>query len=91
MLRFEWDPQKARSNLKKHGVSFSEAMSVFGDPLAGSIADPKHSGDDERFIVVGMSARNRLLVVVHSEGDDSIRIISARHARPREKRSYEHG
>jgi hypothetical protein len=89
-LRFEWDPAKAATNLRKHGVSFDEARSVFSDERAKLIADPDHSADEERFILLGLSARLRLLVVCHccrGQGD-VIRIISARKATAAESRNY---
>ena len=79
-LRFEWDHKKARSNLVKHGVSFDEATTAFQDRLSRTICDPLHSEDEERFVLIGRSYRDRLLVVVHTERDDRIRIISARSA-----------
>ena len=88
---FRWHPKKARSNLRKHGVSFEEAASVFRDTLSVTIADPLHSGAEDRFVTIGQSARNRTLVVVHLEVEDEIRIISARTATPRERSNYEEG
>lgn len=88
-LTFEWDPDKAERNLEKHGVSFPEASTVFGDPLAVTIADPDHSIGEERFATLGLSHRQRLIVVAHRDDDDRVRIISARLATPRERRSYE--
>jgi uncharacterized DUF497 family protein len=72
MLIFEWDPQKAKSNLEKHGVSFEEASTAFRDPLSLTIDDPLHSIDEERLILIGMSQENRILVVVHRERGDNI-------------------
>ena len=88
-LLFEWDPNKARSTLTKHGVSFDEASTAFRDTLSITIGDPLHSEDEERFVLIGCSCRNRLLVVVHTERADRIRIISARRATRREKSRYE--
>jgi hypothetical protein len=88
-LAFEWDSNKARSNLAKHGVSFDEATTVFGDPLSITISDPLHSEFEERFVLIGYSLRNRLLVVVHAERGGYIRIISARTATGRERLGYE--
>jgi hypothetical protein len=88
-VQFEWDPAKAARNLTEHGVSFDEASTVFGDPLAGTIFDPRHSGDEARFITIGLSTSRRLITVAHAERRDCIRIISARHATRREKRKYE--
>ena len=85
---FRWHPKKARSNLRKHGVSFEEAASVFRDTLSVTIADPLHSGEEDRFMAMGQSARNRTSVAVHLE-EDEIRIISARTATPRERSNYE--
>ncbi len=91
-LRFSWDPRKGASNLRKHGVSFEEAVTAFGDPLSFTIRDPRHSESEDRFVLLGLSANSQLLVVVHAErGDDDIRIISARLASRRERRQYEEG
>jgi uncharacterized DUF497 family protein len=91
-LRFSWDPRKAASNLKDHEVSFEEAVTAFGDPLSITIPDPQHSESEERFVLVGLSANSRSLVVIHAErGDDEIRIISARLATRRERTQYEEG
>ena len=89
-LRFEWDDQKAATNLKKHGVSFEEAKSVFVDERAKLIDDPDHSGDEERFVLLGLSSALRLLLVCHCYRNEGgvIRIISARKAVARESRSY---
>jgi hypothetical protein len=86
---FEWDARKAKQNLKKHGVSFEEATTVFGDPLSRTIADPLHSIDEDRFVILGESHALRLLVVVFTERGENIRIISARNATRRERRDYE--
>jgi uncharacterized DUF497 family protein len=90
-MKFIWDEDKAQSDLSKHGVSFEEAATVFADFLSATIPDPLHSDEEERFIIVGMSARQRLLVVVHAEQDDTIRLISARPATTRERKQYEQG
>jgi uncharacterized DUF497 family protein len=90
-LAFEWDEKKAKTNLKKHGVSFEEAITVFGDPFALTIYDPLHSEDEERFIALGESNRRRLLVVVFTERGDKIRIISSRVASRGERKDYEEG
>ena len=87
--RFEWDPEKARANLRKHGVSFEEAASTFGDWLHITRFDPLHSTDEERFVTIGMSTRNRLLVLIHTDRADRVRIISARAANRLEKENYE--
>ena len=89
MLRFDWDPAKAASNEEKHGVSFSEAATAFGDPLSITIPDPAHSEGEARFVLLGLSFRNRLVVVAHVEDENAIRIISARPASNAECRSYE--
>ncbi len=88
-MNFEWDPQKAERNLSKHGVSFAEASTVFGDELAITVPDPDHSTEEERFITVGWSNRRRLLIVAHTDRGDRIRIISARELTPRERKAYE--
>ena len=88
-LAFEWDPDKARANLAKHGVGFLEASTVLGDPLSLTIRDPGHSEGEQRFVSMGMSERRRLLVVAHTERGKRIRIISARRATRREQRDYE--
>ena len=88
-LYFSWDPQKASSNLRKHGVSFPEAATAFHDPLSVTIPDPDHSASEERFLLVGISALRRLLVVAHAERGDEIRIISARSATRPERDNYE--
>ncbi|NCO35274.1 MAG: BrnT family toxin [Armatimonadetes bacterium] len=88
---FEWDPVKAETNLRKHGVSFEEATTVFGDPLAMNMPDPDHSIDEERFVLLGTSHRLRLLVVAYAERGTRTRLISAREATRRERRQYEQG
>ena len=88
-LAFEWDPEKAHHNLSKHGVSLDEAGTVFGDLLSVTISDPDHSHGEERFITMGLSDQNRLLVVAHKDSGDSIRLISARRAGRSERREYE--
>lgn len=90
-MRFEWDPKKAESNLAKHGVSFDEASSVFGDPLATSVADPEHSVGEERFLTTGISHQQRVVIVWHADRGDVIRIIGAREVTPQERRTYESG
>jgi len=86
---FEWDPRKAWANRRKHGVGFAEAVTVFGDPLSMTIADPLHSTGENRFIIAGCSEARRIVVVAHSERGDRIRIFSARPATRRERRDYE--
>jgi uncharacterized DUF497 family protein len=88
-LNFEWDDNKAKSNFIKHGITFEEASTAFGDTLSLTIADPLHSEDEERLILIGRSALSKTLVVVHAERTDSIRIISARKATKKEKKIYE--
>ena len=89
-LSFEYDPRKAATNLRKHGVTFQEAASVFlGDEFAYCDFDTDHSGDDPRFFTIGLSADGKLLFIVHNEDHGVIRIISARHATSRERRLYE--
>lgn len=88
-LRFVWHARKATLNLRKHGVSMSEARSVFGDALAVTLEDPDHSIGEQRYITFGRSGSDRLLAVVHTESEDTIRIISARIATPAERRRYE--
>ncbi|MDZ4804317.1 MAG: BrnT family toxin [Candidatus Eisenbacteria bacterium] len=88
-LRFEWDSRKANSNLKRHGVSFSEASTVLGDPLSITIPDPLHSHDEPRFLDLGMSHSGRLIVVVYTERAGTLRLISARPATRHEKQDYE--
>lgn len=88
---FKWDGRKAEANLKKHGVSFTEASTVFGDALSLTIEDPAHSLGETRFVTVGQSLRQRLLVVVHTDSGQVLRIISARLAAASEQRAYEQG
>lgn len=88
-MRFEWDPEKAKQNLKKHGVSFEEALTVFHDPLSATFDDPDHSVGEYREITVGLSSNERLLVVAHSEREESLRIISARFATAHERKKHE--
>ena len=88
---FEWDEEKATENLTKHGVSFSEASTVFADPLSRTIPDPLHSEEEDRFVVLGQSGLQHTLVVVHTYRGEVIRIISARIATSRERRDYERG
>jgi len=90
-MQFEWDRKKARSNFRKHKVSFEEAATAIGDPMAATGVDPDHSVGEFRYITFGNSKLGRLLVVAHTEERDSIRIISARLARKRERKIYEEG
>jgi len=85
---FGWDPRKAKNNLAKHGVSFEDAKEVFDDDLFLVFADPDHSSEESRFIIMGESKRGRLLVVAYTERSDEIRIISAREATRQEQKFY---
>lgn len=91
MFKFEWDDQKAASNLHKHGVSFDEAVSAFGDALALTFSDTDHAEVEERSRTYGISNKERLLVVVHTERRNAVRIISARKATRYEKSIYQNG
>lgn len=86
---YEWDPRKAKTNARKHRVSFEEAASVFLDPLAVTYPDPDHSTDELREITVGHSMKQRVIFIYHTQRFDRIRIIGARRATPRERRQYE--
>ena len=90
-LRFEWDPRKNAANKRKHGISFDEAETVFADEHALLLDDPDHSDEEERFVLLGLSARFRVLVVVHNyrESEEIIRIISARKATKPERSQYD--
>jgi uncharacterized DUF497 family protein len=88
-VRFEWDPEKAASNVSKHGVHFEEAQTVFEDDFFVAFEDPDHSQGERRFIIMGQSAARRLLVVAYTERGRMIRLISAREATKRERRAYE--
>jgi uncharacterized DUF497 family protein len=90
-MRCEWDPAKAASNLRKHGVSFEEAATALADDHSVTGADPEHSVGESRFVTFGLSSAGRLLVVSHTEDGDVLRIISARRATKRERRIYEEG
>jgi hypothetical protein len=90
-MEFEWDPEKASSNVRKHGVTFHEAATVFGDPLAITFADPDHSMDENRYLTFGISRLDRLLVVSHTERRGRVRIINARLMTRQERRIYEQG
>ena len=90
-MQFEWDDEKASLNERKHSVSFPEAMTVFGDPLGLTGYDPDHSTDEDRFITMGHTITERLLIVSHTDRDQRIRIISARVATKRERKDYEDG
>lgn len=88
---FEWDPAKADLNRRKHGVTFQEAVTAFHDPLSTTIDDPAHSAAEQRYVLLGLSERGRLLVVMHTERANMVRIISARLADSGERRRYEEG
>jgi uncharacterized DUF497 family protein len=88
-MKFAWDPKKERANVKKHGISFQEATTVFGDPHAATIPDPDHSHGEPRFVTIGYSTSNRLVVVSHTEEGENFRIISAREANPLERKKSE--
>jgi uncharacterized DUF497 family protein len=88
-MNFEWDPRKAEINIGKHGVSFSEAGTVFGDALAITVSDPDHSAKEDRYIIMGWSNRGRLLMVSYTDRSNRIRIISARELTRSEKKTYE--
>jgi uncharacterized DUF497 family protein len=88
-MEFEWDKDKAASNLKKHKVSFDEAGTVFGDTLSRTFADPDHSIDEDRYVTIGASDRGRVLIVSHTNRGNRVRIISARIATRRERKAYE--
>jgi uncharacterized DUF497 family protein len=88
-LYFEWNTHKAAANISKHGISFDEASTAFADVFSVTIADPVHSEEEDRYILLGLTHRNRIIVVVHSERGERIRIISARKATSKERRLYE--
>ncbi|MDI6789535.1 MAG: BrnT family toxin [Thermodesulfobacteriota bacterium] len=86
---FEWDPEKANLNLKKHGVSFDEAATAFYDPLSATFDDPDHSEGEQRLITVGVSSQDRLLVIAHTDRGNVVRIINARLATAHERKKHE--
>ncbi|NUN64482.1 BrnT family toxin [Pseudanabaena biceps] len=88
-MLFDWDEEKAKSNLAKHGISFDEATSIFDDPLFLTFADPEHSLQEQRFLIMGESARGRLLVVSYTDRKEITRLISARPATRKERKAYE--
>ena len=90
-MSFQWDPIKAASNVEKHGISFEEAVTVFGDPLAVTILDPDHSVGESRLLTIGLSRSQTLLVISHTDRSNEIRLISARLATRQERKSYESG
>ena len=85
-MQFEWHPEKARKNLIKHGISFDEASTVFGDPLAVTIDDPDHSPEERRLLTTGLSPRQRLIIVAHTDREGRVRIFSARDVTPEERK-----
>ena len=90
-MKFEWDESKAAKNLSKHGVSFNDAKTVFNDPLYLNFFDPDHSRNEERYLVIGESNRNRLLIVSYTKRNDVIRLINARTVTRTERKIYEEG
>lgn len=90
-MNFDWDESKAQANLAKHGIAFDEAKSVFTDPFYVDFYDPDHSDEEERYIIIGQSQRQRVLVVSYTERQQQTRLISAREATRREKQAYEEG
>jgi uncharacterized protein len=90
-MKIEWDPSKARLNLRKHKVPFEEAATALSDPMAATGADPDHSITEDRYVTFGVSGRGRLMVVAHTEQDETIRVISARLASKGERKVYEEG
>jgi len=86
---FEWDDEKAKSNYKKHGISFDEAATIFNDPRIATISDPDHSEDEERYVSIGKSIIMRIISVIHTYREKRIRLISARKATKAEKKTYE--
>lgn len=90
-MQFEWDPQKAAANFRRRRPSFDEAATVLEDPLSTTYPDDAHSEDETRFVTIGASHHGRVLVVAHTERNDTIRIISARRATRREREFYEQG
>ena len=88
-MKYDWDREKAKINLKKHGISFQEAASVFGDPLALTFNDPDHSIHEHRLLTFGITQSGRWIIVSHTEIADTVRIISARHMNKQERKIYE--
>jgi len=88
-VEFEWDPKKEAKNIRKHKVTFSEAATVFGNTLSTTVPDPDHSEEEDRYIIIGLSQRHRLLMVAHTERGERTRIISARTLTPAEREAYE--
>ena len=90
-MQFEWDENKGRQNLSKHGVSFEEATTIFDDPLYVDFYDPDHSENEERYLIVGQSNRGRILILSYTERGNKIRLISVREVTPQERKTYEQG
>ncbi len=90
-MDFEWDEEKAAGNYEKHGVSFTDAATVFDDPLYVDFYDPDHSSEESRYLIIGMSREGRLLIVSYTERDDVVRLISAREVTSTERNAYEEG
>jgi uncharacterized DUF497 family protein len=90
-MKFEWDPRKAKLNVRKHSISFEEATTSFRDPVSASAPDPDHSVSENRFVTFDVSSNGRLLTISHTERGESIRIISARRATKEERKIYEEG
>ncbi len=90
-MDYEWDQENAAANLAKHGVDFDEAASVWDDYFNIELFDPEHSEGEKRFLMIGESSEHRLLIILFTERDNSVRIISARELTPKERREYEHG
>ena len=88
-MRFAWNQKKAASNLSKHGISFEEAATVFGDPLSDTFPNPDHSLEEHRFVIIGSSESGKILVVAHTDDGELVRIISAREVTHGERKSYE--
>ena len=88
-LTFEWDEDKSKQNVRKHGVTFEEAKTVFNDPYAITIDDPDHSGNEDRYLDIGLSSKGKLLVVWYTDRNDNIRIIGGRKAIRFERKAYE--
>ncbi|MCH7750373.1 MAG: BrnT family toxin [Acidobacteria bacterium] len=88
-MQFEWDPEKDGKNQLTHRVSFAEASTVFGDPLAVTVDDPDHSEDEKRFLTTGRSDRQRVVIVWHTDRNDRVRLIGARGATPAERHAYQ--
>jgi uncharacterized DUF497 family protein len=88
-MRFAWDENKAAANLARHGVAFEEAATVFGDPLSDTFDDPDHSANERRFVIIGMSAKGKMLIVAHTDDGEVVRLISAREPTREERELYE--